>query len=199
MIKTKAMLCISLPSSRLQLHSPSKTTFKLACQHLQAPLGCIPPFWPPNLHRPCNMYLYVADHDVPTGSLRSLRRIHQPPSKFRLKGQNATAATAKLHLYVSLPCPWAHRTLIVRVLKGLEEAVPVSVTAYGFDGSWEFKDIPDKDKSMDNDIPAATMDKVNGCRNLKEVYMLSKGGYDGRATVPMLWDVDNKEVVYNES
>lgn len=46
---------------------------------------------------------------------------------------------------------------------------------------------------------APGLDKANGCKTLKEVYRIRKGGYDGRATVPMLWDVVNKEVVCNES
>ncbi|KAL4339293.1 hypothetical protein GQ457_08G020910 [Hibiscus cannabinus] len=117
----------------------------------------------------------------------------RPPSKFRLPRQTPTAT--KLHLYVGLPCPWAHRTLIVRALKGLEEAIPVSIAAPGLDGSWEFKDIPYRD----GDTLVPTRDKINGCRNLKGVYRLRRDGYQGRATVPMLWDVDRKEVICNES
>ncbi|XP_062077625.1 uncharacterized protein LOC133782363 [Humulus lupulus] len=118
----------------------------------------------------------------------------RPASRFRadkLTRQNPTT----LHLYVGLPCPWAHRTLIVRVLKGLEDAVPVSVAAPGTDGSWEFKDIQGRDE--DTLIP--TKDKASGCRTLKEVYGLRRGGYSGRCTVPMLWDTAAKEVVCNES
>lgn len=118
----------------------------------------------------------------------------RPASRFRLDSTRfASAASAELHLYVGLPCPWAHRTLIVRALKGLEEAVPVSVAAPGQDGSWVF---------MDNDDPGTLVpgqDKANRVRNLKEVYKLRRGGYDGRCTVPMLWEVGKKEVVCNES
>ncbi|KAH7511657.1 hypothetical protein JRO89_XSUnG0183200 [Xanthoceras sorbifolium] len=123
----------------------------------------------------------------------------RPASKFPLQN-NPTAsatATAKLHLYVGLPCPWAHRTLIVRALKGLEDAVSVSIASPGQDGSWEFKEIPSR--SRDKDILVPGWDSVNGSKNLKEVYGLRKGGYSGRASVPMLWDVDKKEVVCNES
>ncbi|KAK3193457.1 hypothetical protein Dsin_024767 [Dipteronia sinensis] len=112
-------------------------------------------------------------------------------SKFPLQ-YNPTAT--KLHLYVGLPCPWAHRTLIVRALKGLEDAVPVSIASPGQDGSWEFKEIPNRSRDKDIVVPG-----VNGCKNLKEVYGMRKGGYSGRASVPMLWDVDRKEVVCNES
>ncbi|KDP26478.1 hypothetical protein JCGZ_17636 [Jatropha curcas] len=124
----------------------------------------------------------------------------RPASKFRLdrnpnsqyhSRQNQTT----LHLYVGLPCPWAHRTLIVRALKGLEDAIPVSVAAPGQDGSWEFQNTRNTDK--DTLVPGK--DNVNGCRTLKEVYGLRKAGYNGRATVPMLWDTERKEVVCNES
>ncbi|GMI73538.1 hypothetical protein like AT5G44000 [Hibiscus trionum] len=220
------MHCISLPSPSLLLHSPSKTTSKLVC-HVSPRMffndsnnnsssdrnG--------NLNPINNIAKLLWGASLPPGLLISTVRTTwtstwqammsqlapsdpsggytRPPSKFRLDGQSPTAAITKLHLYVSLTCPWAHRTLIVRALKGLEEAVPVSVATHGFDGSWEFKDIPGKDNGMDNDILVPTMDKVNRCRNLKEVYKLRKGGYDGRVTVPMLWDVKNKEVVCNES
>ncbi|KAL9282260.1 putative S-crystallin, glutathione S-transferase Omega/GSH, Thioredoxin-like superfamily [Arabidopsis thaliana] len=122
----------------------------------------------------------------------------RPTSKFRLDPtQFTSAASSELHLYVGLPCPWAHRTLIVRALKGLNDAVPVSIASPGQDGSWEFKDnnIPIKDK--DKLIPS--LDKANRCRNLKEVYKSRSGGYDGRCTVPMLWDLRKKDVVCNES
>ncbi|KAI9180675.1 hypothetical protein LWI28_007098 [Acer negundo] len=118
----------------------------------------------------------------------------RPESKFPF--QNNPTGT-KLHLYVGLPCPWAHRTLIVRGLKGLEDAVPVSIASPGEDGSWEFKEIPNRRRDKDSVVPGR--DGVNGCKNLKEVYGMRKGGYSGRASVPMLWDVDKKEVVCNES
>ncbi|MED6150349.1 hypothetical protein PIB30_071435 [Stylosanthes scabra] len=115
----------------------------------------------------------------------------RPASKFRLPQKNISSPTG-LHLYVGLPCPWAHRTLIVRALKGLEDAVPVSVASPGQDGSWEFKQANGPGLSPG-------LDKANRCRTLRGVYGMRKGGYDGRATVPMLWDKDSKEVLCNES
>ncbi|XP_004292238.1 PREDICTED: glutathione S-transferase omega-like 2 [Fragaria vesca subsp. vesca] len=118
----------------------------------------------------------------------------RPPSRFRatqIPRQNRTS----LHLYVGLPCPWAHRALIVRSLKGLESAVPVSIASPGNDGSWEFKTTRDPDP----DTLDPTRDKANGYKTLKQVYKSRPGGYDGRSTVPMLWDSNNKEVVCNES
>ncbi|CAH8323084.1 unnamed protein product [Eruca vesicaria subsp. sativa] len=123
----------------------------------------------------------------------------RPTSQFRLDPtQFPSLASSDLHLYVGLPCPWAHRTLLVRALKGLDDAVSVSVASPGQDGSWEFKDnnnVPVRDK--DKLVPG--LDKVNRCRNLMEVYKSRSGGYDGRCTVPMLWDLRKNDVVCNES
>jgi len=125
-------------------------------------------------------------------------RYTRPASKFRLSPPFTLQNSTTLHLYVGLPCPWAHRTLIVRALKGLEDAVPVSIAGPGQDGSWEFKDIPISNR--DRNILVPGRDNANGCRNLKGVYGLRRsGGYSGRATVPMLWDVEKKEVGCNES
>ncbi|GJM87328.1 hypothetical protein PR202_ga03269 [Eleusine coracana subsp. coracana] len=93
--------------------------------------------------------------------------------------------SARLHLYVGLPCPWAHRALLVRALLGLEDRLPVSVAVPGDDGAWSFT--PD------------SPDALYGKRKLREVYAARSGGFEGRATVPMLWDVDRREVVCNES
>ncbi|XP_022727458.1 uncharacterized protein LOC111283273 [Durio zibethinus] len=215
------MHCISLPGSHRPVLSPPKTSFKLAC-HVSPRMSLNDnnnsssssngfnlidniskllwgPSLPPGLLISTVRTAWTSTWQIMMSQLApsdSSGGYTRPPSKFRLSRQNPTA---KLHLYVSLPCPWAHRTLIVLALKGLEEAVPVSIAAPGLDGSWEFKDIPDKDKSRDQDILVPSRDKVNGFRNLKEVYKLRKGGYDGRATVPMLWDMEKKEVVCNES
>eukprot|EP00262_Sarcandra_glabra_P015958 TRINITY_DN503_c0_g1_i1.p1 TRINITY_DN503_c0_g1~~TRINITY_DN503_c0_g1_i1.p1 ORF type:complete len:410 (+),score=23.47 TRINITY_DN503_c0_g1_i1:76-1305(+) len=137
----------------------------------------------------------------PTGSYS--RPISQFPAKFKSSSPQFSRQKTKnhnFHLYVALSCPWAHRTLIVRALKNLESEIPVSIAAPGIDGMWQFRDSQEFGASSSNGeslIPGA--DAANGCRTLKEVYRLRRGGYDGRSTVPMLWDVDNKEVVCNES
>ncbi|OVA19991.1 Glutathione S-transferase [Macleaya cordata] len=131
----------------------------------------------------------------PHSQFRANFKSFQPSSSSRQKN------TPNLHLYVGLPCPWAHRTLIVRALKNLEEIVPVSIASPGIDGSWEFhgklirtQNREDKEGGL---LPGP--DYANGCKNLKEVYRLQRGSYNGRSTVPMLWDVDKKEVFCNES
>lgn len=125
----------------------------------------------------------------------------RPQSQFRdrvRKGGKYPPEQGRYHLYAALSCPWAHRTLIVHALKGLGDAVPVSVAVPGDSGLWEFR--PNKsegDKGHTSLKP--TKDRANGCDQLKEVYGLINGGYNGRATVPMLWDSKTREVVNNES
>ncbi|KAI6668777.1 hypothetical protein NL676_007182 [Syzygium grande] len=115
-------------------------------------------------------------------------RYARPASRFRLAGPSVPRPGG-LHLYVGLPCPWAHRALVVRALKGLKEAVPVSVASPGADSSWEFRDTPGPGGG---DL-APGRNRVNRRRNLREVYGLRRGGYSGRCTVPMLWDVDRND------
>lgn len=95
----------------------------------------------------------------------------------------------RYHLYVSLACPWAHRTLIVRALKGLEAAIGVSVVDphMGAEG-WVF-----------GDSPGATADGVNGARRLYEIYLKAVPDFTGRVTVPVLWDGQRNTIVSNES
>ncbi|WP_298956337.1 glutathione S-transferase family protein [uncultured Methylobacterium sp.] len=99
------------------------------------------------------------------------------------------AEAGRYHLYVSLACPWAHRTLIVRALKGLDEAISVSVVDphMGEEG-WVF-----------GDSPGATPDPIHGARRLYEVYLAADPHYTGRVTVPVLWDKVRGTIVSNES
>ena len=99
------------------------------------------------------------------------------------------AEPGRYHLYVSLACPWAHRTLIVRALKGLEDAISVAVVdpLMGPEG-WAF-----------SETPGATLDRVNGKRLLHEIYTLAKPDYSGRVSVPVLWDKKTRAIVNNES
>jgi len=100
------------------------------------------------------------------------------------------AAAGRYHLYVSLACPWAHRALIMRQLKGLEEAISVSVVhPYMGEYGWQFGP----------DYPGATLDHVNGCDYLHQVYQRAKPDYTGRVTVPALWDRRTGTLVNNES
>nr|WP_294528196.1 glutathione S-transferase family protein [uncultured Rhodopila sp.] len=99
------------------------------------------------------------------------------------------AVPGRYHLYVSLACPWAHRTLIMRALKGLEEIIPISVTHWLMaEQGWTFK-------SGEGVIP----DTVCSSRYLHELYSRADEQYSGRATVPILWDKHTQAIVNNES
>ncbi|MCC4619095.1 glutathione S-transferase family protein [Xanthomonas cassavae CFBP 4642] len=99
------------------------------------------------------------------------------------------AAAGRYHLYVSLACPWAHRTLIFRRLKGLEALIDVSVVNWLMgEHGWTFEP-----------GPGVVQDPVNHARRLYEVYLKADPQYSGRVTVPVLWDRERKTVVSNES
>lgn len=97
--------------------------------------------------------------------------------------------SGRYHLYVSLACPWAHRTLIYRRLKGLEEHITISVVnPFMLENGWTFEE-------WDGVIP----DTVNGAKYLHQIYTAAKAGYTGRVTVPVLWDRSHRTIVSNES
>jgi glutathionyl-hydroquinone reductase len=99
------------------------------------------------------------------------------------------AARGRYHLYVALPCPWAHRTVIMRMLKGLEDVVSMSVLEplYGPHG-WRF-----------GTSPGTSPDSVNGASELAEIYLRADPRYTGRVSVPALWDKERRTIVNNES
>ena len=99
------------------------------------------------------------------------------------------AEADRYHLYVSLACPWAHRTLIFRALKGLEKMLPISsVHWYMADSGWTFA-------TGDGVIP----DTVNDAEYMYQIYTAAMPDYSGRVTVPVLWDKQNSTIVSNES
>jgi putative glutathione S-transferase len=99
------------------------------------------------------------------------------------------AEAGRYHLYVALICPWASRTLIARRLKGLEEAISVSVVEPALtDQGWRF-----------GDYPGATQDELNGATYIHEIYTKVDPIITGRATVPVLWDKQRQTIVNNES
>ena len=96
----------------------------------------------------------------------------------------------RYHLYVSYACPWAHRTLIVRSLLGLEEAISVSVVdPYRDEDGWQFT--PETD--------GCTPDHVHGADFLRELYVRADPDATCRVTVPVLWDTQEQTIVNNES
>ena len=97
------------------------------------------------------------------------------------------AERGRYHLYVSLACPYAHRTVIFRKLKDLESVISMSVVdpVMG-DVGWQFGD-------------GAVADTVNGKKTLGEIYLLADSRYTGRVSVPVLWDKEQRTIVNNES
>jgi putative glutathione S-transferase len=106
------------------------------------------------------------------------------------------AAIGRYHLYVSLACPWAHRALIFRRLKGLEDAIGVSVVhPHMLENGWEYA----ADISEDMHRFEGTGDPVNGARYHHQLYTMVDPHYTGRVTVPLLWDRERATIVSNES
>jgi putative glutathione S-transferase len=98
----------------------------------------------------------------------------------------------RYHLYVAHGCPWAHRTLIFRTLKKLEQAVTVAYAIPGLkEHGWTFESDPA--------FPDCTPDTVNSFRYLHEAYAATDERYTGKVTVPTLWDKKTKRIVNNES
>ena len=99
------------------------------------------------------------------------------------------AEPGRYHLYISLACPWAHRTLIFRRLKGLEEMIGLSaVNAFNGSEGWTFEA-----------GPGVIPDTVNDAQRLHEIYTKADATYSGRVTVPVLWDKERQTIVNNES
>ncbi len=121
-------------------------------------------------------------------------KFNRMPTKFRnwISADDSSdfkPEAGRYHLYVSLACPWAHRTLIMRKLKGLSEAIGLSIVdAVLSDRGWVF-----------SENPGAIPDTVNNAQYLQEIYLKAKSDYTGRVTVPILWDKQNQTIVNNES
>jgi glutathionyl-hydroquinone reductase len=97
------------------------------------------------------------------------------------------AVAGRYHLYVSLACPWASRTVIVRKLRGLESAIGMTIVdPIRDERGWAFRDGPDYSK-----------DPINGFSFLKEAYLATDPSYRARVTVPVLWDTKTKRIVSN--
>lgn len=121
-------------------------------------------------------------------------RFMRPETSFRDRitadgSSGFKAAADRYHLYVSLACPWAHRTLILRQLKGLADAISVSIVDPVIDQQgWEFS-------TGEGCIP----DDVNHAQYLWQIYTTVEPTYSGRVTVPILWDKQTGAIVNNES
>jgi glutathionyl-hydroquinone reductase len=109
----------------------------------------------------------------------------RPESEFRATiaaDSPHPAAAQRYRLFVGMTCPWAHRTLLVRALKGLESAIAVSfVLPSPDDGGWRLAEV------------------YSGCDRLAQLYQLARPNYQGRSTTPVLWDEQLQTIVNNES
>jgi glutathionyl-hydroquinone reductase len=100
------------------------------------------------------------------------------------------AEAGRYHLFISLACPWAHRTLVTRALCGLEEVISVDVVdPHRVNDGWEFA--PEKD--------GCTTDSIRSSEYLREIYTAADPDFTGRVTVPVLWDKEKEMIVNNES
>ncbi|MCC5898644.1 MAG: glutathione S-transferase family protein [Phormidium sp. BM_Day4_Bin.17] len=121
-------------------------------------------------------------------------RFLRPPTRFRNwitrdGKQGFTPEAGRYHLYVSYACPWAHRTLIMRALKGLEQAISLSVVdPYMGEDGWFF-----------SEAPGCIPDTVNGTAYVRDLYLQVDPQMTGRVTVPILWDKQQQTIVNNES
>jgi putative glutathione S-transferase len=127
-------------------------------------------------------------------------RFNRPTTKFRNwvtpdgspgpSGEGGFPAEAgRYHLYVSLACPWAHRTIIFRSLKRLESIISMSVTSWHMaENGWTF-----------DTREGSSGDTVNGAGRMSDIYLRADAKYTGRVTVPVLWDKKRRTIVSNES
>ena len=130
----------------------------------------------------------VPDEQAEAGAFR------RKDSRFRdwVRADGSTdylPAAGRYHLYVAASCPWAHRTMIYRHLKGLEGAISMTIVD------------PERDERgwAVTDGPGTTPDPVNHFTFLREGYTITDPAYDGRVTVPVLWDRERGRIVNNES
>ncbi|CAH9019217.1 hypothetical protein [Candidatus Nitrosacidococcus sp. I8] len=114
-----------------------------------------------------------------------------PDGSAGLSGEGGFKAESnRYHLYVSYACPWAHRTLIMRAWKGLENHISISVVhPLMLENGWEFR----------TDFEGATGDSLYGLEKLYQLYLKANSDYTGRSVVPVLWDKQQETIVNNES
>jgi putative glutathione S-transferase len=99
------------------------------------------------------------------------------------------AETGRYHLYVAVPCPWAHRVYLMWAVKGLNEAISLSIVdPMMSEKGWKF-----------SEAPGTLPDTVNQAQYLQEIYLKANPNYTGRVTVPVLWDKQTQTIVNNES
>ena len=127
------------------------------------------------------------DRSATTGIAPDRGRFKRQTSQFR--GSKLLAEPDRYHLYISWACPWAHRTALMRKLRGLEDVISMDVVDYYRDEKgWRF-----------TGRPGSTLDTVNEKEYLSEIYRMADPDYALRPTTPVLWDKNDETIVNNES
>ena len=127
-------------------------------------------------------------YDTKTTKGHFKRTVSQFRHRISKNDETFPAEKNRYHLYISYACPWAHRTLIFRKIKGLEKMISFSsVHWFMGDQGWTFASSPGQ------------VDEINGRRFLHEIYTQVEDVYSGRVTVPLLWDKKTNRIVSNES
>ncbi|EGW34419.1 extra cellular matrix protein [Spathaspora passalidarum NRRL Y-27907] len=128
------------------------------------------------------------------------------PSSFRefissKPGARFPAEAGRYHLYVSLACPWAHRTLITRYLKGLTSIIGLSIVHWHMDSQgWRFINKEElASLKQKDDVSLGTVDHLYNFERIRQLYFKAEPDYNGRFTVPVLWDKKEQTIVNNES
>ncbi|AKG20093.1 glutathione S-transferase family protein [Calothrix sp. 336/3] len=139
--------------------------------------------------------IMLAGEWIADGNQRTQKgEFHPIPTTFRSRitadgNSGLKAEVGRYHLYVALACPWAHRTLIMWEMKGLQDAIAVSIVdPVMSEKGWIFSDAP-------GTIP----DTANHAQYLQEIYLKANAKFTGRVTVPVLWDKQTQTIVNNES
>lgn len=114
----------------------------------------------------------------------------------RQRGARHPPQANRYHLYVSYACPWAHRVLIVRHLKGLQEILPYSTVHWEMlEKGWRFFTTQERKGETSTLIPDATNREST---HLRDIYLKEQPDYAGRFTVPLLYDMQEQKIVSNE-
>ncbi len=170
----------------LIIQSPKPPLCHYPISQLSTVRMAIPPSWIVKTGRSIwtQIWQVMMSQLAPPNKLGEYQR---PQSEFRHRiGDNSDAtyppAPNRYHLYIGWSCPWAHRTLVVRALKGLENSIDLTILQGDANaGGW------------------ALPTPEHGCQTLGELYRFANPSYTGRSTVPMLWDKQTNSIVNNES
>ncbi|XP_072036170.1 LOW QUALITY PROTEIN: glutathionyl-hydroquinone reductase YqjG-like [Amphiura filiformis] len=146
-------------------------------------------------HFPNSQFASVANMAMPAPKTSGKGEFIRKESAFRDRvtadgSSGFKAEKGRYHLYVSLACPWAHRTLILRKLKGLEDIISYTVVDWLLgEGGWNFTD----------QKPKCSLDPIHNAKFLKEIYLKANPDYSGTISVPVLFDKQKCTIVNNES